>query len=318
MNNVIVIVGPTAVGKTKLSIDLAKVFRSEIISGDSMQVYQSMDIGTGKVTATEKAGIPHYMIDIKRPDEPFSAAEYQVLVQTYIQEINQKNHIPILVGGSGLYIQSVLYDYDFSNRKRNIEITKMLEKRLKEEGIDVLYEELNHIDKEQAEKIHPNNYRRVIRALEVYESTGLTMSEYHKQQTTSPNYNHFIIGLEMDRKTLYNQINNRVDSMIQQGLIHEVEHLYKQGYADCQSMKAIGYKEIILYLKGEIDLDTAIETLKRNSRRYAKRQYTWFKNKMDIKWYTISPEGNNPLPEIIQDVEQFFSETYNKLCYKRS
>lgn len=306
MEKVIVIVGPTAVGKTKLSIELAEHFNTEIISGDSMQVYTGMDIGTGKVTEKEKRDISHYMIDIKHPDEPFSAAEYQKAVQLYIQEINQRENIPILVGGSGLYIQSVLFDYDFSERKRNIEITKNLEKRLKEEGNDALYKELRCIDKEQAEKIHPNNYRRVIRALEIYESTGLTMSEFHKKQTSSSNYNHFIIGLEMERKTLYNQINTRVDQMIEQGLIDEVNNLYKEGYADCQSMKAIGYKEIIPYLKGEIDLNTAIDTLKRNSRRYAKRQYTWFKNKMDIKWYIIDPSKSQPLPEIIQDIENNF------------
>ncbi len=306
MEKVIVIVGPTAVGKTKLSIELAEHFNTEIISGDSMQVYTGMDIGTGKVTEKEKRDISHYMIDIKHPDEPFSAAEYQKAVQLYIQEINQRENIPILVGGSGLYIQSVLFDYDFSERKRNIEITKNLEKRLKEEGNDALYKELRCIDKEQAEKIHPNNYRRVIRALEIYESTGLTMSEFHKKQTSSSNYNHFIIGLEMERKTLYNQINTRVDQMIEQGLIDEVNNLYKEGYADCQSMKAIGYKEIIPYLKGEIDLNTAIDTLKRNSRRYAKRQYTWFKNKMDIKWYIIHPSKSQPLPEIIQDIENNF------------
>jgi len=315
VKNVIVIVGPTAVGKTKLSIELAKCLKSEVISGDSMQVYKGMDIGTGKVTAEEKAGIPHHMLDIKYPDEPFSTAEYQRLVRSSIEKINEKEKIPILVGGSGLYIKSVLYDYDFTNRKRNTHITKKLEKRLKEEGKEALYRELKQIDAEQAKKIHPNNSRRVIRALEIYETTGFTMSEIHKQQETSPIYNHFIIGLEMERETLYNQINNRVDKMLEEGLVKEVARLYESGYEDCQSMKAIGYKELIPYVKGETDLETATETLKRNSRRYAKRQYTWFKNQMDINWYHIAAEKADPFLAILNEAEQRFTTKYSKRCY---
>lgn len=318
MKNVIVIVGPTAVGKTKLSIELAHCFHAEIISGDSMQVYKGLDIGTGKVTKQEKNGIPHFMLDIKQPDESFSAAEYQTLVQKYIEEINDREKVPILVGGSGLYIQSVLYDYNFSNRKRDIQITKKLEKRLEEEGNQALYEELKQLDQEQAEKIHPNNYRRVIRALEVYETTGLTMTEIHKKQKNSPRYNHIIIGLEMDRKTLYNQINKRVDQMVAEGLIEEVAYLYEEGYENCQSMNAIGYKEIIPYVKGEVDLDTAVETLKRNSRRYAKRQYTWFKNQMDVEWFDITPSNNYPFPSIVYAIENVITTKYSIPCYKRS
>ncbi len=318
MKNVIVIVGPTAVGKTKLSIDLAKCFHAEVISGDSMQVYKGLDIGTGKITEHEKNGIPHFMLDIKEPDESFSAAEYQRLVQKHIEEINDRNKVPILVGGSGLYIQSVLYDYNFNNRKRDNHITKKLEQRLQEEGNQALYDELKQIDQEQAQKIHPNNYRRVIRALEIYETTGLTMTEIHKKQKNNPRYNHIMIGLEMDRKTLYNQINKRVDQMVTDGLIEEVTFLYKQGYENCQSMKAIGYKEIIPYIKGEVDLDTAVETLKRNSRRYAKRQFTWFKNQMDIEWFQIDTSNSNLFPSIVHTIENTITKKYSIPCYKRS
>ena len=290
MEKVIVIVGPTAVGKTKLSIDLATTLQTEIISGDSMQVYKGMDIGTGKITASEMSGIPHFMLNIREPDEAFSVAEYQKEVQQSITTINQRGKTPILVGGSGLYIQAVLYDYVFSERKRDEDLTKALEARLETEGNDALYQELMAVDPAQASHIHPNNKRRLIRALEVYQSTGKTMTELHKQQNNQPKYEHYIIGLEMERKTLYNQINHRVDQMVHHGLVEEVRTLYNQGYEATQAMKAIGYKEIIPYIKGETDSDTAVDLLKRNSRRYAKRQYTWFKNKMNIDWYNLSEE----------------------------
>lgn len=302
MDSVIVIVGPTAVGKTNLSIALAKRLYAEIISGDSMQVYEGMDIGTGKITEEEAAGIPHYMIDIKKPNESFSVAEFKEHVDKHIKEINARGKIPILVGGSGLYIQAVLYDYQFSDRKRDDKITKKYEEKLRLEGNLALHNELKKIDPEQAEKIHPNNFRRVIRALEIYETTGLTMSEIHQQQKQTPKYNHYIIGLEMDRQTLYNRINQRVDRMIEDGLVDEVRSLLENGYEHCQSMKAIGYKELIPYLKGEIDLERAIELLKRNSRRYAKRQYTWFKNKMDVNWYSINDSIDHILKDILSDI----------------
>lgn len=291
VDNVIVIVGPTAVGKTKLSIELAKQLDAEIISGDSMQVYKGMDIGTGKIKKSEMANIPHYMLDIREPDETFSVANYQTYVQNYLKEINLRNKLPIIVGGSGLYIQSVLFDYQFSEQKRDETVTKSLENRLQNEGNIALYNELKAIDPQQAMKIHPNNHRRVIRALEVYQTTGMTMTEKHEKQNNEPKYNHILIGLEMDRESLYNQINKRVDGMIKEGLVSEVSELYHQGYEHSQAMQAIGYKEIIPYIKGEIDLETAVERLKRNSRRYAKRQYTWFKNKMNINWFTLN--GNN-------------------------
>lgn len=303
MEKVIIIVGPTAVGKTNLSIKLAKKLKSEIISGDSMQVYKGMDIGTGKVTEEEMDQIPHHMLDILTPDRPFSVADYQKYVQNKISELNQRSIIPLIVGGSGLYIQAVLYDYIFSEQKRDETRTNQLEARMETEGNLALYEELQKVDPEQAEKIHPNNKRRVIRALEVYQATEKTLSERRSEQSKTSKYDYYIIGLKMDREALYEKINKRVDSMIKNGLIEEVQHLYAQGYEHTQAMKAIGYKELIPYIKGEADLDSAVELLKRNSRRYAKRQYTWFKNQMNIHWYDITETKYDKIVDnIIKDV----------------
>lgn len=291
--NVVAIMGPTAVGKTKLSIELAKRFNGEIISGDSMQVYKGLDIGTAKIKQEEMQGIPHHMLDIKDPNEEFSAADFKEHVQQYIAEITARGKLPIIVGGSGLYIQAALYDYNFSERKRDPLLSKKMEEMVESQGIMPLYHRLEQIDPEQAKKIHPNNHRRVIRALEIYETTGMTMSEYENNQVMESPYNPILIGLEMPRELLYERINARVDQMITEGLITEVKTLYDKGYACCQSMKAIGYKEWTSYFKGEQSLEQSIELLKRNSRRYAKRQYTWFKNKMDVSWYSVTPATIN-------------------------
>jgi tRNA dimethylallyltransferase len=306
---VIAIIGPTAVGKTKLSIEVAKQFDGEIISGDSMQVYKGMDIGTAKVSKNEMEGIPHHMIDIKEPWESFSVAEFQASVKEHIEEISSRHKLPILVGGSGLYVQAALYDYNFANVKRDITISRKLEKQMEEDGANVLYNRLKELDPVQAAKTHPNNARRVIRALEIYETTGMTMSEWQKtQQLTSP-YQLHLIGLEMDRELLYDRINHRVDLMVQQGLVKEVQTLYQRGYTDKPSMKGIGYKEFIPYFENHQSLEEAIETLKQNSRRFAKRQYTWFRNKMDVNWYSIKPEEareNSRL--ILRDIAGFLQE----------
>ncbi|ASK63451.1 tRNA (adenosine(37)-N6)-dimethylallyltransferase MiaA [Virgibacillus phasianinus] len=286
---VIAIVGPTAVGKTKLSIEIAKQFNGEIISGDSMQIYRGMDIGTAKITEGEKLGIPHYMLDIKDPSDNFSVADFQHHVTDHIETISSKGHLPIIAGGSGLYIQSALYNYNFSNDARDNELTLELEQDLDKFGAAYLHERLQKIDPHQAVKIHPNNHRRLIRAIEIYETTGKTMSAFQAEQKESP-YDPIFIGLEMEREMLYNRINTRIDQMVQNGLLYEVHQLYVRGLEDCQSMRGIGYKEFIPYFKGEYDLDYAIELLKRNSRRFAKRQYTWFKNKMDVAWYSVTPD----------------------------
>ncbi|MBM7572109.1 tRNA (adenosine(37)-N6)-dimethylallyltransferase MiaA [Aquibacillus albus] len=298
---VVAIVGPTAVGKTSLSVEIAKRFNGEIISGDSMQIYKGMDIGTAKVTEEEKEGIPHYMIDIKEPYESFSVAEFQSLIQQYIQVIAGKDRLPIIAGGTGLYIQAALYDYNFAEKERDETYQKKIEQEIEEYGMENVFKRLKSVDPEQADKIHPNNRRRVIRALEVYDRTGMTMSEYHEQQMGDSGYEPIIIGLEMDRKELYKRINQRVDLMIDSGLIDEVRSLYNRGIKDAQAMKAIGYKELIPYIEGTMSLEACVEVLKRNSRRYAKRQYTWFKNKMDVHWFPISVEQKDENFRIILD-----------------
>lgn len=306
---VIAIVGPTAVGKTRLSIEIAKKYNGEIISGDSMQVYKEMDIGTAKVSEAEMQGIPHHMIDIKNPDESFSVVEFQKLVQHHIDDIVARNKTPILVGGSGLYVQAILYNYNFSEQKSDAGIVKRLEKQRDEQGITPLYNRLKEIDPKQANIIHPNNHRRVIRALEIYELTGKPMSEYQIEQKQDMVYDAFLIGLEMEREQLYRRINKRVDMMLEAGLEDEVKKLYKAGFEKCQSMQAIGYKEFIPYFEGKQPLTDSVELLKRNSRRYAKRQYTWFKNKMNISWYSISEtEDNSTYQTIFNDLAGFLSK----------
>lgn len=287
---VVAIVGPTAVGKTQLSIELAKRFNGEIINGDSMQVYKGMDIGTAKIFPEEMQGIPHHLIDIKEPIEDYTAADFKGHVHKLIEDITKNGRLPIIVGGSGLYIQAALFDYNFPEIKRNEERTDELTKQVREEGIDSIYKRLLEVDPVQAEKIHPNNHRRVIRALEIYETTGRSKSDWERDQTSESPFNIIFIGLEMERERLYSEINRRVDIMLQNGLLEEVTRLYKQGLESTQAMKAIGYKEFIPYLEGREELTDALDTLKQNSRRYAKRQYTWFRNKLDINWYSVTPE----------------------------
>src|SRR5690625_2217408 len=272
-----------------------------------MQVYKGLNIGTSKITDDDMQGIPHYMLDIKEPNESFSVAEFKERVVRYINEIHQRNNIPFIVGGTGLYIQAVLYDYNFSERKRDEQITKRLEAMLKRDGNEKLYERLQRIDPEQAKRIHPNNYRRVIRALEVYESTGLTMSQYHEQQQREVRYDHLLIGLHMKRSLLYEKINRRVDEMIGEGLIEEVTALYERGYEHEQAMKAIGYKELLPYIKGEQTLDKTIQLLKRNTRRYAKRQLTWFRKQMDVEWFDVTVYDKHVYDDIKQRIITFLN-----------
>jgi tRNA dimethylallyltransferase len=287
---VVVIIGPTAVGKTKLSVELAKALNGEIISGDSMQIYRGMDIGTAKVTSEEMEGIPHYMIDIKDPEEPFSVAEFQELVRKRIRDISERGKLPIIVGGTGLYIQAVLYDYQFSDVSGDPIYREKLERLAKEEGPEAVFAKLKRIDPESAERIHPNNVRRVIRALEIFHTTGKTMTEALDEQENKLLYDVALIGLTMERAKLYERINKRVDLMMEQGLLAEVKSLYDRGIRDCQSIQAIGYKELYAYFEGDIGLDEAVEALKTNSRRYAKRQLTWFRNKMDVAWFDVTYE----------------------------
>ncbi|AIK36674.1 tRNA (adenosine(37)-N6)-dimethylallyltransferase MiaA [Bacillus pseudomycoides] len=298
---VAVIIGPTAVGKTKLSIDLAKALNGEIISGDSMQIYRTMDIGTAKATMEEMEGIPHYMIDIKNPEDSFSVAEFQELVRGYIREITERGKLPIIVGGTGLYIQSVLYDYQFTDEAGDPVYREELEKLATEHGVEYVHEKLREVDPESASRIHMNNVRRVIRALEIFHTTGQKMSDQLEKQENELLYDVSLIGLTMDRGMLYDRINLRVDLMVKQGLLQEVKALYENGVRDCQSIQAIGYKELYNYFEGHVSLEEAIMQLKTNSRRYAKRQLTWFRNKMDVTWFDVT--DGEKTAEILRYIE---------------
>ncbi|MCM3386949.1 tRNA (adenosine(37)-N6)-dimethylallyltransferase MiaA [Ureibacillus chungkukjangi] len=281
---VVAIVGPTASGKTALSIKMAKAFNGEIINGDSMQIYKGLDIGTAKITEEEMEGVPHHLISFKEPTEGFSVAEYQTLVREKIAEIQGRGKLPIIVGGTGLYVQSVLYDFQFTKEDVDEEARKSYYDELAKIGHDAMHAKLMELDPETAETIHPNNTRRVIRALEMVELHGVSKASEEHNRGDIPLYQHLIIGLDMDREKLYERINLRVDIMMEQGLLDEVTGLWERGIRDVQSVQAIGYKELYAYLDGRLTLNDAIKQLKQNSRRYAKRQLTYFRNKMDVEW----------------------------------
>lgn len=283
--DVLCIVGPTAVGKTKMSIELAKQLNGEIISGDSMQIYRGMDIGTAKATMDERQGIPHHLIDEKNPDEPYSVAAFQQTVRAKMEEIKSRGKLPIIVGGTGLYIKSVLYDYEFAGESESKDIDEAKYGHLSNEE---LHAKLAAVDEAGAKDIHPNNRKRVIRALEIYETSGVKKSEMIEKQEHKMIYDACLIGLTDDRTVLYDRINKRVDTMYETGLVEEVKALFDEGIpAESQSIRAIGYKELYDYFKGLISLEESKELIKRNSRRYAKRQYTWFNNQMDVTWFKV-------------------------------
>ena len=283
--DVLCIVGPTAVGKTKMSIELAKQLNGEIISGDSMQIYRGMDIGTAKATMDERQGIPHHLIDEKNPDEPYSVAAFQQTVRAKMEEIKSRGKLPIIVGGTGLYIKSVLYDYEFAGESESKEIDEAKYGHLSNEE---LHAKLAAVDEAGAKDIHPNNRKRVIRALEIYKTSGVKKSEMIEKQEHKMIYDACLIGLTDDRNVLYDRINKRVDTMYETGLVEEVKALFDEGIpAESQSIRAIGYKELYDYFKGLISLEESKELIKRNSRRYAKRQYTWFNNQMDVTWFKV-------------------------------
>ncbi|MCP1144159.1 tRNA (adenosine(37)-N6)-dimethylallyltransferase MiaA [Lysinibacillus endophyticus] len=281
---VVAIVGPTASGKTALSIKMAKEFNGEIINGDSMQIYKGLDIGTAKVTKEEMEGIQHHLLDFKEPTESFSVAEYQTLVRAKIREIQQRNKLPIIVGGTGLYVQAVLYDFQFTKEDVDEEARKKYYDELAKIGPEAMHERLAKLDPETASTIHPNNTRRVIRALELVELHGVSKATEELNRGNVPLYNHLIIGMDMDREKLYERINLRVDLMMEKGLLQEVKSLWDRNIRNVQSVQAIGYKELYAYFDGLLSLEDAIEQLKQNSRRYAKRQLTYFRNKMDVQW----------------------------------
>lgn len=296
---IILIVGPTAVGKTKLSIELAQKFNGEIISGDSMQVYRNLDIGTAKVTSEEMNGVPHHLIDIRDIDEQYTAAEFISEAKDKIKEIASRGKIPIIAGGTGFYVQALLDNYklgaDDASLKKDLKVRNELKVFLEENGPEKLWEKLAEIDAIAAKKIPIGNSRRVIRALEVYYKTGKLFSEQDDKKTAE--FDPLIIGLTTDRALLYERINQRVDIMLENGLLNEARYLFDKGDLELSAAKGIGYKEFYEYFKGNISLDDAIELVKRNSRRYAKRQLTWFRNKMDVNWFDIIQN-----PEQIQEI----------------
>jgi len=294
---IICIVGPTGVGKTKLSIEIAKVFHGEIISADSMQFYRGLDIGTAKIKPFEMDGIKHHLIDILDPSESFSVSNYQQIVREKISELSQKNTIPILVGGSGLFLQAVIYQYDFDGKKR----TDFTPIQYLDYSNQELYATLVNTNPELAKTIHPNNRRRLLRSLEIAED--VTQKTFDKgKDLYYPSM--ILIGLEMERQALYERINQRVDIMIRDGLVDEVRQFYNQKITG-QSVMAIGYKELYAYFDGKISLEEAIETIKKQTRRYAKRQMTWFKNKMNATWYVVQPHLlDKTITQIIEDIKK--------------
>lgn len=284
---IVAIVGPTASGKTELGVALAKAIDGEVISGDSMQVYQGMDIGTAKVTPDEMDGIPHHLIDILKPDETYSAYDFQQQAQQLITDITTCGKVPIIVGGTGLYIQSVIYDYQFDGETISPETEQRVAEqmaKLKSYTNEAIHDYLGTFDPISQREIHPNNRKRVERAISYYLSTKKVLSNRKKSTQLTENYDTLLVGIKMSRDTLYSRINSRVDMMLSHGLLDEVQELIELGYESCQSMQAIGYKEIIPVIKNEMPLDEAITLLKQHSRNYAKRQMTWFTNKLNVHW----------------------------------
>lgn len=286
---IVVVGGPTGIGKTSAAIKLAQAFGGEIINADSMQIYRYMDVGTAKPTHEEQSQVRHYMVDIVDPDESFDAARFAVMADGHIRELNRQGKLPIVAGGTGLYIKALVNGL-FRADPADPEILKKLEKEAAEKGSMVLYERLEKCDPRAAERIHPNDAFRIIRALETFETTGCPISEYHdKHRFSEQPYRVLKIGLSMEREILYGRINRRVDIMIDEGLLEEVKSLLDRGYSqDLKSMRSLGYRHMVSYINNELPWDEAIRTLKRDTRRYAKRQMTWFRADTELSW--IQPE----------------------------
>lgn len=289
----VILTGPTAVGKTALSIKLAKKIQGEIISADSMQVYRHMDIGSAKIRPEEMEGIPHHMLDILDPMEEFNVVIFQEKVKQCIREIYERGHIPILTGGTGFYIQAILYDIDFQENPDDTRIRKELEQLAAEKGSLYLHRQLQAVDPVSAEAIHPNNSKRVIRALEFYHLTGEKISEHNEaEKQKPPAYRSCYFVLNDQRERLYQRIDTRVDVMIKAGLVEEVERLKQMGCHQAMvSMQGLGYKEILRFLEGEISLEEAVYLIKRDTRHFAKRQLTWFRRERDVIW--LSKDAGN-------------------------
>jgi len=290
----IIIAGPTACGKTSVSVELAKIIGGEIISADSMQVYKYMDIGTAKIMPWEMHGIKHYLVDELYPDEEFSVAVFKNRAKEYIGQVHNKGKIPIMVGGTGFYINAVLYDNDFSQDCSDNTVRQELRHYLDKNGTEALYDRLRAVDPVACNTIHMNNTKRVIRAIEFYETTGERISEHNKQERErQPYYDGKIFVLNTDRDKLYSRIDRRIDIMLEQGLVDEVKSLYAKYDRSLVSMQGLGYKEIIAYLEGECSLDEAIYILKRDTRHFAKRQLTWFRHQCSGIWVDVDKFGSS-------------------------
>ena len=295
---VIVICGPTASGKTALSIELAKKIDGEIVSCDSMQIYKEMDIGTAKPTVEEMQGIKHYMIGIISPNERYSVADYKKDAKKAIREILNKGKVPIVVGGTGLYIDSLIYEIEYQDIEFDKEYREHLEKEVKEKGLEELYNVAKEIDPEAIEKISKNDKKRILRILEIYHATGENKTEQErKSRQKEVEYDYKVYALNMDREKLYDRINKRVDKMIEEGLIQEVEKIYKKYNDFPTAMQGLGYKEVVEYLEGKLTKEEMIEKIKQETRRYAKRQLTWFRKNKQTIWLDV---GKNTIQNNIE------------------
>lgn len=282
----VILTGPTAVGKTALSIALAKAIGGEIISADSMQVYRHMDIGSAKIMPEEMEGVPHHLIDVLEPAEEFNVVVFQKLAKQAAEDIYSRGHIPIVVGGTGFYIQALVYDIDFTENDEDTALRQALEEQARREGADVLYERLRAVDPESCESIHAHNIKRVIRAIEFYEKTGKKISDHNREQRQNDSPYHFAYFVLTDsRDRIYQRIDERVDLMMAHGLMEEVRALRDRGCRrDMVSMQGLGYKEILSALEGEISLEEAVYQIKRDTRHFAKRQLTWFRREKEVIW----------------------------------
>ncbi|NMB01669.1 MAG: tRNA (adenosine(37)-N6)-dimethylallyltransferase MiaA [Firmicutes bacterium] len=303
---VLVIIGPTAVGKTELSLEIAEHFGAEIISADSMQVYRGMDIGTAKPSQAERQRVVHHLLDVVNPDETFNVADYIGLAEQVLQDLQRKATVPIVAGGTGLYVDALLDGFLFPDTSADPEIRQELEEVAKQDPTS-LHIELQKVDPISAKRLHPNDLRRIIRALEVYRRTGEPISELQKKkQATERPYNPLYIGLTRDRSEIYQRVNERVDQMIKEGLVAEVEGLLQKYPEQPTALQALGYKEIALYLRGELTLPEAVELLKRDTRRYAKRQLSWFKRNQRIHWLNRSELSSEGIKEQIYSLWDTF------------
>ena len=298
-SKVIVICGPTASGKTALSIELAKKINGEIISCDSMQIYKYMDIGTAKPTPEEQKEVKHHLIDFVEPDQRYSVAEYKKDAEKSIEEIILKKKTPIIVGGTGLYVDSLIYGIEYPEIELDEEYRKQLEKEANENGLESLYNRAKEIDSKAMEKISPNDKKRIIRVLEIYKATGKTKTEQEKESRAHEvKYDYKVFAIKMDREKLYERINQRVDMMIEKGLIEEVQNILKKYDKFPTAMQGLGYKEVVEYLEGKTTKEEMIEKIKMQTRRYAKRQITWFKKNKQTIWIE-----NNELSKILEEIK---------------